>query len=138
MSSTTAFKTTPRAVFEAFGSLVALAALILGAVIVAPIAFDLPGYRQRPWLNLGAGLASFTGGLLYLIGLHRWRGVQAVTARGVGWLLFASILVLPLFTTTYLVRWWLQGAILSAIAFPAIPNWGQVQRTGHQEFFHPI
>lgn len=111
---------TAGAVFDVLGQLVAVAAVMIGAIIIAPVAFDLPGYRQSPWIDLAVGSAAIGGGLLYTIGLRRRAGRRAVVEKAAGWILFTGVLMLPLFTSTYLLRWWLQGALLSAIALPGI------------------
>ena len=115
-----------RTSFEVLGQLVALASLILGVIIVAPIALDLPGYQQDPWLGLVVGSTAISGGVLYTLGMRHWTGRRAVASRAMGWMMFTGVLLVPLLVSTYLVRWWLQGALLAAMASPAIPAWGRL------------
>lgn len=126
-----------RAVFEVLGRLVAIAGLILGAAILIPIGFELPRLRRIPWLDIAAGitagLALLVGGLLYLLGMHRRAKGPQTAQRLIGWLMFSSVLLLPLFTQTYLTGWWIQGALLSAIALLAVPAWGD---SSFRENFH--
>lgn len=118
-------KTAGRRVFELLGRLVAVAAVIVGFVLSSQLfAKSYEGGVKA--LIVAAGVAAFTGGVLYLIGLDRWKGPRGVTARAAGWLLFTVAFLLPSS---------LQGLVLfgSLIAAPAIPAWGTSALPGSQE-----
>jgi hypothetical protein len=65
--------------------------VVIGAMIALP---DLTAYAGI-WVVLLAGGAAVAGGILYLLGLMRWRGAVGFRARLAGFLLFGMAFLLP-------------------------------------------
>lgn len=123
-----AVTTNLRLIFEVLGQLVALFALTHGAKTVALAGSNFPGYRQ-PWLGVIVSFGVIGGVVLYIVGLRRWTGLRAVMARTAGWVLLTVTLAFPL---------WLEGAFLvTALAAPAIPDWGTTQLASSHPVFVP-
>jgi hypothetical protein len=116
--------TVSRKVFDVLGRLVAVAAVVVGVVLSFQLFAESYAGGIKS-LIVSAGVAALAGGLLYLIGLDRWKGRRATIARAAGWLLFTVAFLLPNS---------LQGIMLfgSLLAAPAVPEWGKAVSPGSQ------
>lgn len=125
-------KTRLRTVFDVFGQLIAIGAVILGGAALVRVVFDLANWRGS-WPLLAVGLMAVAGGLLYLSGFRDWTGRRAVASRGLGWLLFTILLIFPLLLAARLSPGSVEGVLLAAIALPSIPAWGRSRSPHPQE-----
>lgn len=110
-------KTAGRRACELLGRMVAVAAILFGVVLSAQM-FAESYEGGVKVLIVTSGLAALVGGVMYLMGLDRWKGSRAVVVRGTGWLLFTASFLLPTSLGLLLVV----GSILAA---PTIPEWGK-------------